>query len=218
MKRSMILTVELSEKRERVNALLGKADLSNEERGEMDAATKRIQEIEPELRASIVAEDGEENSIRMEHGADAEGREMREMLDQANVGKIFEAVVEHRSVGGREDEIQKHFKVGAKSDPASAMLQGSGQRSPGRDHVTDEYWGLAAGDRPASVRRGGHFLAQGGPKSRPGWGGGLPGFNFQPYRRRPSQGLKRGRRNHGHVLYGHSTAFAIASKFLVFKN
>ena len=127
MKRSMILTVELSEKRERVNALLGKADLSNEERGEMDAATKRIQEIEPELRASIVAEDGEENSIRMEHGADAEGREMREMLDQANVGKIFEAVVEHRSVGGREDEIQKHFKVGANQVPLE-MLRGPARK------------------------------------------------------------------------------------------
>ena len=123
MKRSMTLTLELSEKRERVNALLGKADLTNEERGEMDAATKRIQEIEPELRAAIVLEAGEEEKIHREHGADAEGRELRAMLDQANVGRIFEAVVEHRSVDGREDEIQKHFKVGQNQIPLQ-MLRG----------------------------------------------------------------------------------------------
>ena len=123
MKRSMTLTLELSEKRQRVNDLLGKADLSNEERGDMDAATKRIQEIEPELRAAIVLEDSEENGIRKQHGDDGAGRELRAMLDEANVGKIFEAVVEHRSVGGREDEIQKHFKVGQNQIPLQ-MLRG----------------------------------------------------------------------------------------------
>ena len=128
MKRSMILTVELSEKRERVNALLGKADLSKEERGEMDAATKRIQQIEPELRAAIVSEAGEEEKIRREHGADAEGRELREMISQASVGRIFEAAVEHRSgMDGVEGEIQKHFKVGANQIPLEML------RSPARE-------------------------------------------------------------------------------------
>ena len=129
MKRSMTLTLELSEKRERVNALLGKAEnLTTEERGEMDVATKRIQEIEPELRASIVAEDGEEEKIRQGFGADAEGRELREMLDQASVGKIFEAACEHRSVGGVEDELQKQFKVAANQIPLE-MLRGREARA-----------------------------------------------------------------------------------------
>ena len=122
MKRSMTLTLELSEKRQRVNEMLGKADLSKEERDEMGGATKRIQEIEPELRAAIVLEDSEENGIRKQHGDDGETREMRSMLDQANVGKIFEAACEQRSVGGREDEIQKYFKVGANQVPL-AMLR-----------------------------------------------------------------------------------------------
>ncbi len=129
MKRSMTLTLELSEKRQRLNELLGKAEnLTKEERDEMDAATKRATEIGPELRACLVAEDGEEDSIRRQHGADAEGRELRSMLNEANVGRIFEAVVSHRNgMDGREDEIQKHFNLGANQVPLE-MLRGPARK------------------------------------------------------------------------------------------
>ena len=56
MLKSQKLTIELSEKRQRLNALLEKSDLSSEEKSERESLTNRLQEIEPELRAAITAE------------------------------------------------------------------------------------------------------------------------------------------------------------------
>ena len=50
------LEIEQSEKRQRINALLGQSELSDDERGELETLTKRMQEMEVELRAAIVAE------------------------------------------------------------------------------------------------------------------------------------------------------------------
>ena len=55
------LQVEQSEKRERANALLGKDDRTDAETVELDETTKRLQAIEPELRAALVLVSGEES-------------------------------------------------------------------------------------------------------------------------------------------------------------
>ena len=101
------LAIELSTKRQRVNELLGLDDLSTEQRSEMDGLTVRLQEIEPELRAAIVAEQTAQ-TVSTGEGT-AEEREMRAMVDRASVGAIFAAVVEHRATEGPEAELQKHL-------------------------------------------------------------------------------------------------------------
>ena len=53
---------------------------------------------------------------------DGEGRELRSLIDRANVGNIFECALEHRTTDGVEAELQAHFKLAANSIPL-AMLE-----------------------------------------------------------------------------------------------
>ena len=103
------LAIELSTKRQRVNELLGLPDgeLTTEQRSEMDGLTVRLQEIEPELRAAIVAEETAQ-TVSTGEGT-AEEREMRAMVDRASVGAIFAAVVEHRATEGPEASYRSHL-------------------------------------------------------------------------------------------------------------
>ena len=96
MTRKATIAVEKSEKRQRANELMTKADeLTTEERAELDTLTKRLQEIEVELRAAIVLE--ETNEVRTE--GTPGNREYRMMVGRVSLGTIFEAVVEHRQTG-----------------------------------------------------------------------------------------------------------------------
>ena len=127
MKKSALLTVELSEKRERVNVLLALAELSSEQRTELDATTKRLLELEPELRAAIVSEDALEGDIRRQFNG-AEDRELRDLAARANMGEIMIAAIDRRQTNGPEAEIQAHFKVGANEIPLE-MFRGIEHRA-----------------------------------------------------------------------------------------
>ena len=92
MKASQIIALEMSEKREKLNALLSVDEMSDEQRSEMSTLTTRMQELEVEARAAILAED--EITITHSTVADGEDRELRSLIDRANVGVIFEATLE----------------------------------------------------------------------------------------------------------------------------
>ena len=47
------LQIEQSEKRQRLNELLGLDGLADEQRGELDTLTKRMQQLEVELRGVV---------------------------------------------------------------------------------------------------------------------------------------------------------------------
>ena len=57
MKASQRVALEMSTKREALNALLGLDEMSDEQRTEMGGLTTRLQELETEARAAIMAED-----------------------------------------------------------------------------------------------------------------------------------------------------------------
>ena len=116
------LQLEQSEKRQRLNELLGKDELSDDERGELDTVTKRAQQIEVEMRAAIVAEkpaelkpDGEDK------GGDSEARELRALEDGASISAIFEAALEKRNTDGKTAELQQHLKLGANQVPLALL-------------------------------------------------------------------------------------------------
>ena len=115
MLKSQKLTIELSEKRQRLNALLEKSDLSSEEKSERESLTNRLQEIEPELRAAITAEAVTETTDP------AENAELRTLVSRANLGGIFEAVIEHRATSGAEKELQDHFKLAGNQVPLALL-------------------------------------------------------------------------------------------------
>ena len=52
---------------------------------------------------------------------DDEGRELRSLIDRANVGNIFEAALEHRSTDGAEAELQTHFGLAANAIPMALL-------------------------------------------------------------------------------------------------
>ena len=85
----------------------------------MDGLTVRLQEIEPELRAAIVAEQTAQ-TVSTGEGTTAEERELRAMVDRASLGAIFGAVVEHRANGRtRRAELQEHLGLAANQIPVA---------------------------------------------------------------------------------------------------
>ena len=98
------LEIEQSEKRQRINALLGQSGLSDDERGELETLTKRMQEIEVEMRAAIVAEGDAEKRAREQYGDDAESRERRELRAKVRVGNYITSAQEQRGLEGPEAE------------------------------------------------------------------------------------------------------------------
>ena len=111
------LAIEMSEKRQALNTLLGKDELTTEERAEMEILTKRIQELEPELRAAIVEEETRETRTT----ETTEGRELREIVNRASLGAIFAAVLEHRNVEGPERELQDHLGLAGNQVPLALL-------------------------------------------------------------------------------------------------
>ena len=111
------LQLEASEKRQKLNGLLALDELTDEQRGELGALTTRMQDIEVETRAAIVAEPTPEPT-----DAGPGDREVRALIDGANVGAIFAATLEHRGTDGREREVQQHFGLAPNQIPL-AMLE-----------------------------------------------------------------------------------------------
>ena len=57
MLKSQELTIKLSEKRQKINDLLGKDERSESEINELDDLTKSVHGLEVEFRAALTAED-----------------------------------------------------------------------------------------------------------------------------------------------------------------
>ena len=107
MKKRVQLELEMSEKRERLNAILSTADneVTDEMRAEMSTLTKRLQEIEPELRAAIVAD------ITAPGPNDSESREKRTLEQRCSLGTFMDAIFEQRALEGAEAELATQLKL-----------------------------------------------------------------------------------------------------------
>ncbi len=121
MKASQKIALLMSEKREKLNSLLAVDNLTDEQRAEMGDLTTRLQELEVEGRAAIVVEDETTITTTTATDQDGEGRELRSLIDRANIGAIFESVLEHRASDGAEAEIQAHFKLAANAIPLALL-------------------------------------------------------------------------------------------------
>ena len=98
------LELEQSEKRQKINEFLGKETLSDTERTELDTLCQRMQKLEPELRAAIVAEP-EKPATDPQFTELANRVEFRNFLHEAATG---------REVSGAEKELRDEiFKSNA---------------------------------------------------------------------------------------------------------
>ena len=92
----------------------------------MDKLVTRQQALEVEHRAAIVVEpDGTVTT----HEMDNQERERRALVDESNMDRIFDAILDHRSVDGRERELQAGVWTGRKS--GTACRTGNQGRHPG---------------------------------------------------------------------------------------
>ena len=130
MKASQKIALEMSEKREKLNALLAVDELTEDQRSEMGVLTTRLQGLETEARAAIMAEDVP--TITTTTVADGEDRELRSLIGRANVGNIFEAALEHRATTGPEAELQGHFHLAANVIPLTLLETRAVTPAPGQ--------------------------------------------------------------------------------------
>lgn len=111
-KRAADLRVEINKLASAEDADL---DTLREKRAEYEALETR--------RAALLAIEGAADGAEpIETRDDGEGREIRAILDRAELGAIFEAALEQRSTDGAEDELQKHFGLRSNQIPI-AMLR-----------------------------------------------------------------------------------------------
>ena len=104
------LQVEQSEKRQKINELLAADDIGDEQRTELGTLTGRMQEIEVELRAAIVAESAAEET-RLQTEPDSELRERRALREKASLLNFLQAALAGRRVDGAEAELQAAAEV-----------------------------------------------------------------------------------------------------------
>ena len=129
MKASQRVALEMSEKREKLNALLAVEEMDETQRAEMGVLTTRMQQLEIEARAAILAEDVP--TITTTTVQDGENRELRSLIDRANVGEIFECALEHRQTDGVEAELQTHYRLAANSIPLALLETRAVTPAPG---------------------------------------------------------------------------------------
>lgn len=105
------LELEQSEKRQKINEFLGKETLSDTERTELDTLTKRMQTLEPELRAAIIAEPEKP----------ATDPQFTELENRCSLGRVVDAIVNRTVVDGAENELQTEYRLESNQIPWSML-------------------------------------------------------------------------------------------------
>lgn len=128
------LEVEQSTHRQKINELLGKGDqLTDDERTELGTLTTRMQELELELRAAIVADgaDPEKPEVTEEPTEDTKAREFRELRSSIRLGNYVGAAMEMRSVDGKEAEFNQEVGLRQPGEIPLELLAPVERRSAG---------------------------------------------------------------------------------------
>ncbi len=112
MTKSQKLQVEQSEKRQRINELLAIDELSDEQRGELDTLTKRMQALEVELRAALTVEGDEQRAAEGLFGdGDGEPAEVRSLLERVTVADYLQAASAGLGLTGPAAELNAALEV-----------------------------------------------------------------------------------------------------------
>ena len=117
MRTKTLIALDQAKLKETLSKLLAVTDMTPEQRIELETATNEMEALSVEMRAAVSIEGVEVRTV--DGPAD---RELRSMVEDASVGRIFAATLEHRATAGRERELQEHFGLGANQVPL-AMLE-----------------------------------------------------------------------------------------------
>ena len=102
------LELEQSEKRQRINELLGKEEKTEQELNELQDLTKRMQTLEIETRAAIVAEGEEENrKLGETQDGDGESAEIRSLFNRVSLNDYLVPASAGTGLDGAAKELNE---------------------------------------------------------------------------------------------------------------
>ena len=110
--------LEVSEKRTELTVLL---DAETPDTAAIEAAKNAVTECEKRLQAVLVA-DGWNKEIEKVAAGDAEGREMRQLMKKASVGRMLAGILEEGEGDGADRELRQVLDIPADYIPL-AMLE-----------------------------------------------------------------------------------------------
>ena len=112
MRKSVKLRIEQSEVHQKIRELNALAELTPEQRDELDTLSKRAQELEPEIRGALTEEGVSERAeLREGPPIDSELRERLELRERASLGGFVVAALRGRALTGAEAELQQAANV-----------------------------------------------------------------------------------------------------------
>ena len=104
-----------------INRLQSVETRSTDEDTELTTATTEYADVNAQLVAEGERERTRLEAARLVHTTDPEVREQRALCGRANVGEIFTAVMERRSVDGANLEVQQAFDCGPNQVPLEML-------------------------------------------------------------------------------------------------
>ena len=122
------LAIRQNEIRIRSAALGGIETQTDETRSEIKSLREEYVDIETRMAALTLSED---KPIDTRHAEGNEGSEMRALIEKCNLGNIFEAAIEKRSVSGPEKELQEHHGLGENQIPLALLETRAVTPAPG---------------------------------------------------------------------------------------
>ena len=117
-----------SEIRKRLSELAAVEEMTDEQRSEIGMLRVEYADVEVKYQAAVTAEDTPTET----RSDDAEGRELRSLIDGSDVGAIFSATLEHRQTDGRTAELQQHYGLGWNQDPLTLLETRDVTPAPGQ--------------------------------------------------------------------------------------
>ena len=114
--------VRAGEIRIRLAELAAETDMTVETRAELDTLRGEYADTERRMAALRIAEPPRTPI----ESRTAEGTEYRSILSRANVGNVYDALLNHRAVSGAEAELQAHMSLAGNQIPLD-MLRGAGR-------------------------------------------------------------------------------------------
>ena len=122
--------VRAGEIRIRLSELAAVPELTDEYRAELD--TLRLEYTDTERRmAALRISEPDRTPIETRS---AEGTEYRQMLARANVGTIFDDLLNHRNTSGVEAELQAHLRLAGNQIPLDLLRGAGGGGADGMEH------------------------------------------------------------------------------------
>ena len=113
------LAVETAKLKESISKLLSLAELSTEERSELETATNRMEDLSIEMRAASAV--AVETETRSTGDDDPETREVRELRGRVSMTDYIGAALEMRAAGGAALEYNQHLGVAGNKFPLEML-------------------------------------------------------------------------------------------------